>query len=214
MIMKKLIMYSIKVLTLSAFLLFYTNANAQVGNFNITVENVTQTAANVLEFDVYLLDTDPLQSFELASWQLGFLLNSSIHSGGSISGVINNSGSGLNSLQQSTAPVSVVSPITGYPGLTLIRLAGGNPVSPGQGTIISTSGLGTLITHFILTSNVSFATNSTPNITFTSSSAVNPLYATRVAEFISSVSTQLTVTPGGNAIVNGNPALNPPIAPQ
>jgi hypothetical protein len=31
-----------------------------------------------------------------------------------------------------------------------------------------------------------------------------------VAEFISTVSTQLVVTPGSNAIVDGNPLLNPP----
>lgn len=205
--MKKQNTHWIKALVLLALLLSFTNANAQVGNFNITVENVTQTAANKLEFDVYLLDTDGSQSFELASCQLGFLINSLI-SGGTISVAINNSGSGLNALQQFTALPSVVSPLTGYPNQSLIRLAAGAAVGPGQGTIISTVDPGTLLTHFIITSSVNFTTNSTPNLTFTSNTAVNPLYATRVAEFIASASTLLPVTPGSNALVNGNPLLN------
>ena len=56
--------------------------NAQVTSFNITVQNLVQTATNKLEFDVYLLDTDPAQTFELGSCQLGFLFNSQIYFGG------------------------------------------------------------------------------------------------------------------------------------
>lgn len=108
---------------------------------------------------------------------------------------------------------SVVGTVAGYPNQTLIRLAAASPVSPGGGTIISTVSPGTLLTHFTLTSTVNFTTSSTPDITFTSSTAVTPLYATRVAEFIATVSTLLTVTPGTNAIVNGNPVLNPPVLP-
>ncbi len=102
------------------------------------------------------------------------------------------------------------SPLTGYPDQTLIRLAAGLPVSAGSGTIISTVSPGTLLTHFIITSTVDFAANSTPNITFTASTAALPLYPTRVGEFILSTSTLLPVTPGTNAIVTSNPVLNPP----
>lgn len=56
--------------------------NAQIDNFEISIRNVNQTAQNVLEFDVYLLDRDPVQTFELASIQLGLLFNSLIYSGG------------------------------------------------------------------------------------------------------------------------------------
>ena len=185
-------------------------ANAAVGDFELSVRNITQPASNRLEFDVYLLDTDPGQTFELASCQFGFLINSLIYNGGTITVTINNTGTGLNLSQQFTAAPSVVSSLTGYPGQTLIRLAAGSPVSAGSGTVISTVSPGTLLTHFIITSTVDFAASSTPNITFTANTATAPLYPTRVAAFILSTSTQLPVTPGTNAIVTSNPVLNPP----
>ncbi len=207
-IMKKISKYWIKTFILSALLLSNTIAKAQVDNFILSVQNLTQTASNVLEFDVYLLDGDPGQVFELAGCQLGFLFNSNIYSGGSVTVTNDNTGTGLNIFQQFPAP-SVLSTVTGYPDQTLIRQAAGYAVLPGAGTIISTVNPGTLLTHYVISSTVSFTSNSTPNIIFTSSSVTSPLYATRVAEFIG-ISTQLTVTPGVNAIVNGNPILNPP----
>ena len=185
-------------------------ANAAVEDFELSVRNMTQTAPNRLEFDVYLLDTDPGQIFELASCQLGFLINSLIYTGGSITVTIDNAGTGLNAFQQFTAAPAVVSTLAGYPNQTLIRLAAGLPVSPGGGTIISTTSPGTLLTHFIITSTVNFTASSTPNLIFNPNTAAAPLYPTRVAEFIATVSTPLTVTPGANAIVYDNPVLNPP----
>ena len=185
-------------------------ANAAVEDFELSVRNLTQPAPNRLEFDVYLLDTDAGQPFELASVQLGFLINSLIYNGGTITVTINNTGTGLNIFQQFTAAPSVAYPLTGYPDQTLIRLAAGLPVSAGSGTVISTVSPGTLLTHFIITSTVDFAANSTPDITFTASTAAAPLYPTRVAEFILLSSTLLPVTPGTNAIFTSNPVLNPP----
>ncbi len=165
-----------------------------------------------MEFDVYLLDTDAIQPFELASCQLGFLLNSSIYNGGILSVAIINTGSGLNPDQQFASAPDVVSSLPGYPGQTLIRLAAnsGPPVPPGagDGTIISTSGNGTLLTHFTLTSTVDFTANSTPNLIFCSSSVISPLYPTKVNAYIAGLDTPITVTPGINAIVVGNPILN------
>ncbi len=181
-----------------------------ISDFTISVLNLTQPTDHTLEFDVYLKDTDPDQPFEMASVQLGFLLNSSIHTGGVLTGTYDNSGSGLNFPQQFTTYVSVVSPVNGYPGLTLVRMAGKAPPGFGNGTIISTTGDGTQVTHFILSSTVPFTANSLSNLTFTSSTVLNPLYGTKVAQYINNINTQLLVTPGVNALVCCNPILNPP----
>jgi len=206
--MKKSFIYCNLVLAFMAFMLTGNMAFSQ--GFTYSVQNMQQTAANRLEFDVYLLDTDDSESFELAGSQLGFLFNSLIYTGGSVTVTIDNSTSGLNSFQQFTASPSVVTSLTGYPDQTLIRLAGRTPPGAGNGTIISTSGNGTLLTHFIITSTVNFTANSTPDFTFCASTATNPLYPTRVSEYVNNINTARTVTPGVNAIVADNPLLNPP----
>ena len=206
--MKKSFIYLTGILTLMAFMLSGKVAYSQ--GFRYSVQNLEQTATNQLEFDVYLLDTDDSEPFELAGSQLGFLFNSLIYTGGTVTVTIDNSTSGLNAFQQFTASPSVVTSLSGYPDQTLIRLAGRTPPGAGNGTIISTSGDGTLLTHFVITSTVDFTASSTPDFSFCSSSATNPLYPTRVSEYVNSINTARTVTPGDNAIVDENPVLNPP----
>jgi hypothetical protein len=178
-------------------------------DFTLTVMNMVQPTDHTLEFDVFLLDTDPGQTFELGSVQLGFLLNSAIYTGGTLSATINNTGSGLNAAQQFTAIPSIASTVNGYPGLTLVRLAGRTPPGYGNGSIISAVSPGTLLTHFTITSTVPFTANSTANLTFTSSAATNPLYGTKLSQYIGTTNTPLVVTPGVNALVLENPVLNP-----
>ena len=208
MIMKNLITHWIKAITLFTLLLPATIANSQ--NFTLSVQNVSQTAPNKLDFDVYLLNTNAAQPFELASIQLGFLLNSLTYTGGTLTAAINNTGSGLVVAQQFAAlgTNNVSSTLTGYPNETLIRVPGRSPAGSGFGTIISAVAPGTLVTHFTLTSTVNFTAGSTPNLSFTSTSSLSPLYASVITEYIATVNTQLTVTSGTNAIVNGNPSLN------
>lgn len=179
-----------------------------ISDFNLTVQNLVQTAVNKLEFDVYLQDMDPAEPFELASLQFGFLLNSGIYTGGTLTGVINNSTSGLIPAQQFAAAVSIVSAVTGYPGQTLVRLAGKVPPGAGGGTIISAVSPGTLLTHFVLSSSVDFSNFSLPGLSFTASTAITPLYATRIAQYVGTTHTQLAVTPGVNALVCCNQLLN------
>lgn len=176
--------------------------------YELSVQNLTQPTDRTIEFDVYLLDTDPLQPLELASVQLGFLLNSDIYTGGTLSAAISNTGSGLIPAQQFTALPGIVQSVQGYPNQTLLRLAGRVPPGAGNGTIISSTGNGTLLTHFILTSTVAWTPNSLASLVFTSSSAVNPLYATRISVYNGTTNTALTVTPGLNALVCCNPVLN------
>jgi hypothetical protein len=211
------------VLPLLAFLFSFSTATAQAyyaplaqSDFLLSVENLT-TTTNTIEFDVFLKDTDPDQTFEMASIQLAFLLNSAIYAGGTLAASYDNTNSGLLVPQQFTANTSIVTTLNGYPGQTLIRMAGKTPPGAGNGTIISTggtTGFGTLVTHFIFTSSVPFAANSLANLTFTSSTSTTPLYATRVAQYQYDVNpngtnVQLLVTAGVNALVCCNPVLNP-----
>jgi large repetitive protein len=218
--MKKHFTDLLKAIPLLAFILAFSLADAQINfaplateDFSLTVQNLSQTATNKLEFDVYLLDTDPAQDMELATIQFGWLFNSLCYTGGTVTAVINNTGSGLSTAQQFAAAPSIVATLAGYPNQTLLRLAGRTPPGSGNGTIISKVAPGTLLTHFVLTSTVPWTTNSTPNFVFNSNTATNPLYATRVNTYIANVNTPLAVVPGTNALICCNPILNPPGPP-
>ncbi|MCO5256667.1 MAG: hypothetical protein M9926_07895 [Lentimicrobium sp.] len=181
-------------------------------DYELSVRNIVQVADNVLQFQVYLLDTDPTQPFELASLQFGFLMNSGFFAGGTLSAIYDNTGTGLNVFQQFGGNISFNFAMAAYPGQTLMRSVGKSPPGTGNGTIISTVSPGTLLTTFVITSTVPFAPNSTMDLVFNSNTAPNPLYPSRVAEYIDGTNVQLTVTPGVNAIVYGNPILNPAAA--
>ncbi|MBK6963773.1 MAG: hypothetical protein IPH20_07425 [Bacteroidales bacterium] len=47
-------------------------AKASEEDFVLTIQNIVQTATNVLEFDIYLLDTDPTQplNYHISKWGL------------------------------------------------------------------------------------------------------------------------------------------------
>ena len=206
MLMKKINLSLIKVITLVSMLLTFSTVSAS--DFLLSIQNEQQTAANKLEFDVYMQNTrtSPL-TYELATIQLGLLFNSSIYTGGTVSASISNAGSGLVSGQQFTATPNTATQIAGQ---TVIKLAGRTPVGAGNGTLISATAPGTLITHFTITISVNFTSGVTPNLTFISSTAVSPYYVTSVSEYISSVNTLLSVTSGVDAIANANPELNQP----
>lgn len=178
-------------------------------DFELSVRNIVQTADNVLQFQVYLLDTDPAQPFELASLQFGFLMNSNFFTGGTLSAVYDNTNTGLNLFQQFSGNITFNYAMASYPGQTLMRSVGKSPPGAGNGTEISTVSPGTLLTTFVITSTVPFAPNSTMDLVFNSNTAASPLYPSRVAAYIDGTNVQLTVTPGVNANVYGNPVLNP-----
>lgn len=178
-------------------------------DISISIVNLTQSTDRTIEFDVYLLDTDPTQTFELTTVQLGLLLNSNIYTGGILSVSYDNTISGLLTTQQPTANTSVVSTLAGYPNLTLVRLASRTPPGAGNGSIISFAAPGTLMTHMKITSTIPWNANTKANLLFASSSASSPLYKTAIAEYIAGIGTPLEVNPGINAIVCCNPYLNP-----
>ena len=181
--------------------------------FLLTVQNITQTAPNKLEFDVYLQNTLPAGSpFQLAQIQLGFLMNASIQGAGTLSLTLTNAGSGLNGFQQFNAAGTLVSSLIAYPDNTLLQQSNQNVPGSGFGTFISAVAPGTKLVHYILTNSVSFASNTVMDLAFISNNYDDPnqeLFLTGVSYYPNDFVANLIVTPGTNAKVIGNPILNP-----
>ena len=190
-----------------------SSAMADEDDFLLSVRDVTQPTATTIEFDLYLLDTDNTQDFEFAALQMGLLLNTSIYGAGTLTVSYSNAGSGLDVTQQFAGSVDVVAPLAGYDGKTLIRLMANSipPVPPGAGTgtVISSSGDGTFLARFTITSSVSFTPNTRAGLEFCSGTAVSPLWPTVLYSYIDGNSTPLAVIAGTDAIVDGDPLLNP-----
>lgn len=202
--MKKLLVNSIRIVVLTIMLFTYLGIRAQ-NTFQLTIQNIHQTSDRVLEFDFYLLDTGtPI--FELASLQFGFMVNSAIYTGGTLSVSDVDTNSGLVVAQRCTANANDNTIIGNQTEVKLIFPL----LTAGQGTIISKVSPGTLLTHFILTSSVPFPVGSNPGLAFNASNVVNPWYGTKLAQFIGGISTPLDVNIGTtNAFVVGTqPNLN------
>ncbi len=187
---------------LSPVIVTVTQAGSE---FLLTIQNIVQTAPNIFEFDIYLLDVDASAPLALATIQEGILFNQAILNGATqtsgMATIVPNSSDLPSSMQPNGANTTVAG---------LIRIAGRTAPGAGNGYIVSTIEPGTHITRIRFTNSIPFAPSSYPNMFFTSSSAVNPLYATRVAKYEGTVNTQMVVTPGENAIVLYNPILNGP----
>jgi hypothetical protein len=182
--------------------------------FSLSVQNLVQTAPNVLEFDVYLLNTLPAgTNFELARIQLGFLINASIQGSGTLSLSLSNVGSGLKAYQQFSPSGSLVTTSLGaYPDQTLLQQSPLNPPGLGNGTLISAIAPGTKLVHYILTNSVNFVSNTVPDLVFITGNYPDPyqeLYFTGVSYYSNNLETNLPVNSGDDAIVNGDPILNP-----
>jgi hypothetical protein len=174
-----------------------------VSDLLYTIQNEVQTAPNTFTFDLYLQHTDPSTIMEMATIQAGINVSPTIYNGGTMTCTII---SGFSDLPTAMQPTSVQFTNS----VNLIKLAGKTPPGAGNGPTILTTAPGTRICRLQVTTSTTFTVNSQAGMTFTSSSAVVPSYATRVAIYIAGINTQLTITPGTNAInQGGDPYLNP-----
>jgi len=182
-------------------------------DFVITLQNIVQTAPNVLEFDIYIQDTDPSQVLEMATFQGGIHFNSVILNGGAISPVMTTVVAGSSDLPAAMAPISVstVNLSDATYAYDLIRIAGRAAPGCGGGFTISTVAPGTRITTLRFTNSLTFTSGSTPNFVFDSNTVVNPHYPTRFAYYAQAtcINTQATIVPGVNCNVLENPTLWP-----
>ncbi|MFH1121050.1 MAG: T9SS type A sorting domain-containing protein [Bacteroidota bacterium] len=171
-------------------------------NFLLSIQNIFQTADNVLQFDIYLLDTDMDEPMELATIQFGICFNTQILNGAAQTSGMTSIIPGSSELPEAMQPVSVNSSTGG-----LIRVAGRAAPGSGNGFIVPASSPGVRIVSLRMVNQLPFTTGITPDLVFTPSTAITPSYATRVAIYLNGLNTQLPVIPGINAIVTGNPVL-------
>jgi len=134
-------------------------ATNDVFAFNYTIANDVYTAPNILEFDLYLLDTDVTEPFEMATVQAGIFVNAGIYNGGTITASILPGTSQLNASQQPTS-------VTFTQASNIVKLASKAPPGIGSGTIISTTAPGTRVCRIRLTNTASFTPCTTADLTF------------------------------------------------
>jgi len=204
--MRKILTQLITAISLVMVLLVALQANAQrryalldSSDFSLTLENDEQTAGNILEFDVYLRDTDATEAFELGTVQAGILVNPAIYNGGTISLSIVAGSSELVTAQQPTSVVWSQAQNT-------IKLTPRPGPGAGNATIISTTYPGTRVCRLRITNTVDFTANSTADMLLNFTTVP---YPTKVSQYIGSINTPL-VTSETNCFSNlDNIVLNP-----
>jgi gliding motility-associated-like protein len=152
----------LKNIPLLLILLTSVQLNAQtISLFNLTIENDVQVDDKNMEFDLYLLDSDATEPFELNMIQVGILVNPGIYNGGTITVTRIPGTSELVVAQQPGT-----SNISWTQASNIIKVTPRLPTAQGEGTIISQTGLGTRICRLHITNTVAFTSNSTANLSF------------------------------------------------
>jgi len=199
--MKKTIVHLNKLITILLLMLIGFRVNAQISNFNYTIANDVQVSDRILEFDLYLLDTDTNEPFELAAIQAGIIVNSGIYNGGVITLSIVTGSSQLSNVSQQ--PTNVLWELA----TNVIKLTPRSAPGAGSGSIISQSAPGTRICRLRITNTVAFTSTSTSNLTF---SFTQPPYPTKVAQYTPEGNTVLTCNSTNTFSNAANIVLNPP----
>ncbi len=180
-----------------------------VSDYNFTIENDVQVSDKILEFDLYLYDSDPTSSFELASVQAGIKVDPLIYNGGTIVAEIVPNTSDLVALQQpNTLPTTLWSQVS-----NVIKLTGRSGPGMGSGTTLSTTKPGTRVCRLRLTNSVSFASSSQANLLFNFTTSP---YPTKVNQYIGVTNTPLTTSWTSDYCFSNakNYPLNSPITAQ
>ena len=195
---------TVNVAGLSPVVVTVTQAGAPPPEFNYTIANDVQTSDKTLEFDLYLLDTQPLIPLELSIIQAGILVNSGIIGSGAITTTIVSGYSELVSAQQ---PITA-NWATGTPN-GCIKITPRPGPGCGNGTIISTNGLGTKICRVRIANSVPFTAGSQANLAF--SFTTSP-YPTKVFQYSGTpcISTTMTTSSTNCFSLATNPVLNGP----
>jgi hypothetical protein len=173
------------------FILIFANSGysqltpASSSGFRLSIENVALTTDKTLEFELYLLDTEPATPFELALIQVGILVNPELYNGGIIKATLVEGKSELLDVQQ---PMNVLFVqdvnIIKLPSRTLKPVAKDAPAGQ-RGSIISSKVPGTRICKIMLSNSVAFS--KTPaKLSFNFSKIP---YPTSVSQYIKGVNT-------------------------
>jgi predicted deacylase len=199
---------TVNVTGLAPVVVTVTQAAAPAPEYNYTIANDVQTSDKTLEFDLYLLDTQPSVPLELSIIQAGILVNNAIAGSGTITASIISGSSELVTAQQPT----VITWATGTPN-ACIKIAPKAGPGCGTGTIISTTGLGTRICRVRITNSIPFAAGTQANMAF--NFTLVP-YATRVFQYSGTPCANNVITStltncfslASNPVLNGPPSLS------
>jgi len=155
--------------------------------FNLYISNAKFTDGKTLEFDLFLVNLNKTETFELASVQAGILVNPELYNNGTIKASLVEGSSELLELQK---PASVLftqpSNIIKLAG-RIIRPTAKSAQPTTRGTIISSTQPGTRICRIRLTNSADFA-KAPVKLDFCFD---RTLYSTIVAEYISGINTPL-----------------------
>jgi hypothetical protein len=200
--MKKLVLHFNKFITILLMMLTGYQANAQISDFNLTISNDVQISDRILEFDIFLLDRDINEPFELAALQAGIIVNSGIYNEGTITVSIVAGSSQLSNLSQQPASL-IWDQIK-----NAIKLTPRPAPGTGSGSIINQSAPGTRICRLRITNTRAFTSGSTANLTFNFTTTP---YPTKVSQYISGKNTVLTCDSINTFSNASNIVLNPPV---
>ena len=215
--MKKLHRLLPKALLLLLVMVVFVQANAQkrlapvaVTDFRMTISNDVQTGPRVLEFDIFMKDTDVAAAFEASIVQPGVYISKSCLGGGTpvISMVAGSSEMTSGLIPNSFAYQSINT------SLGEIKIAARTAPGCGSGTFLSQSDPGTKFCRVRITNSVDFVASSQANLTWDFATAV-PNLQTKVYYYNSGcTSTQITCNSSNCFNLNyTNVILNPPAPP-
>ena len=194
--MRKFFTRMIKVSMLLLVTLAFIQAHAQkrlaplaVGDVQFTIENDVQISDKIYQFDLYLKNTDAANPFEYSLGQAGILISNGILNSGTLSAAIVASSSQMVASEQPTSVAIATGTTNGC-----IKIASRALPGCGSGTILATTGLGTRFCTIQVTNTVAFA-QAHPNLAFQlTTTGVPPFLQTKVYEYQSCVSTQVSTT--------------------
>ena len=196
----KFICYSV---TLIVFIT--TLARAQVpASYQVSLINDVQPSPTTFKFDIYIVNTDLANVFELDVYQIGILVNPAIANGGTITASIVAGSSQLVAAQQPTTGITFAS--------NCIKIANPGIVTHGSGTIIPTTAPGLRIAKVLLTNSVPFG-QFTPNLAFnfTASPYRTAFFAfNQTAPYLSvniTNTSDFSITNLTNRVLNGPPIV-------
>jgi hypothetical protein len=153
--------------------------------FNLTLRNYVQVDSKTLEFDVYIVDMDASNPFELAAVQVGININPAVCNGGTVSLSIVPGSSGL-------PPGMIPTSVIWDPSQHCIKLTPKSPPGAGKGFILPTVAPGARVCRLRMTNTNEFiSTTDNETLSFTTIP-----YPTKVAQYIDRVNTPLICNSG------------------
>jgi len=184
------------------FILSTCPLNAQIiSHFNLTIRNEVQVTDRILEFDLYLQDTDNKMDFELVMIQAGILVNPDIYNGGVILvSLLDNSSDLVPKQQPETAN------ILWEQSSNIIKMTAKLPTNQKEGTYLSQKSPGSRVIRLRISNTVPFSPNSKANLKF---SFTWPPFPTKVFQRINLACSEITCDETNCFSVASNIILNP-----